>query len=239
LITRDAAQEALRELALPTLAVAAFALLALPLLAESAVMVRSRALLDGTLALTWLLSVGSGLRLGTLLHGQGLGPLLRPALGDGPFLRGRLLGHSLVLAGQAALVLGLTALHAPVRAAGVGLVVHGVACAGEAVLAALLTALIAAAVRPWLGAVGAGALLLVGHLEHQLLTSLGASVARLPAQALLLLVPSVERLDVQGALIRHAAIDPRVVGVGLVELAGWCLLLGLSVQAAWQRTDRR
>jgi len=238
MILRDAAQEAVQELWLPTLAALGFALLALPLLAESAVMVRDRAVLDGVLALAWLLSVGSGLRLGTLLGGQGLGPLLRPAVGDGRFLRDRLAGHGAVLAGQASLVLALSCLHAPVRGGGPGLLVHGLACAGEAVLATLLTALLAVVVRPWLGAACAGALLLVGHLEQELLASLADTSARIPAQALLLFVPSVERLDVQGALLRHSPIDPAAVGVGAVELAGWCLLLGLAVRAAWARVDR-
>ncbi len=238
MIVRDAAQEALRELWLPTLAVAGFALLALPLLAESAILVRDRAVLDGVLALTWLLAVGSGLRLGTLLGGQGLGPLLRPSLGDGRFLRDRLAGHALALTGQTLLLLVLSSLHGPVRAAGPGLLVHGLACAGEAVLAALLTALLAAVVRPWLGAACAGAILLVGHLEQELLISIADTSARLPAQALLLLVPSIERIDVQGALIRQGPIDPVVVSVGLVELAGWGLLLGLLLRWAWARCDR-
>lgn len=232
MILRDAATEALRELALPTIAAVAFALLALPLIAESGVVVRQRAILDGTLAVGWLLSVASGLRLGALLGGQGLGPLLRPVLGDLPFLAHRLLGYSVVLTAQAAVFLALAALHTRHP----GLLVHGVACALEGLLAVLLTALVATAVRPWLGAVVAAALLWVGHLEQELVAALGAGGP--VARVVLLLVPSVEGLNVQGALLAGAPLDPAALAVGLGQAVGWCLLTTLLLRMAWARTDR-
>jgi hypothetical protein len=234
-MTGDAVREALRDLLLPTLVAAAFALFALPLLAESAVVVRDRALLDGALATSWLLAVASGLRLGTLLPGQGLGPLLRPTVGDTSFLLHRLGGFALVLFLQTASLLVGLLLHAPVRGSGPGLLAHGAACIGEAVVATLLAALFAVVVRPWLAAGCAGALLMVGHLEQELLAAVDASPL---VRLLLCMVPSVERLDVQGELITGAALDPLQLALGSAELAGWSVVLGLALRVAWSRTDR-
>ena len=129
MIARDAALEALRDLALPTLGAVGFALIALPLLAESGVVVRDRALLDSTLALGWWLAIVSGLRLGTLLDGGGLGPLLRPTLGSGRYFLRRCLGQAGVLGLQTALFFGGAGLLDAVRAAGWGLLLHGLGCA--------------------------------------------------------------------------------------------------------------
>lgn len=234
----DALGEALRELLLPTLLAAAFALLALPLLAESAVVVRDRALLDGVLAVSWLLAAASGLRLGARLPGDGLGPLLRPVVGDTRFLVARVAGFAGILALQTTTTLALCLLHAPVRAAGLGLLAHGLACVGEAFVATLLTALFCVAVRPWLAAGCAGSLLIVGHLEQDLTAALAGSSLEPVARGLTLLVPSFERLDVQGELLTGAPIAPASLALGGAELVGWSLALGLALRAAWAKADR-